>query len=168
MRKVPNRMSVIGAVLVAALALAGAAWPSRSQAEDGDDPCQPDAHGPAGARMFHKLDPEGTGKVVLASFVAHRVHRFEHLDANADGRVTRLEFDGRRGRGSPAERAAAFARLDTNGDSVVPRAEWDADETQRFHGIDADHDGIMTRDEFLADRKRVCAERAQAPAPDSP
>jgi EF hand len=139
--------------------VAGCSAPLRAPADSGEDPCLPDAEGPPGARMYRKLDPQRTGRVTLEQFVAHRAGRFQWLDADADGVVTRAEFEARRGRGSASEIADAFARLDANRDGIVPRAEWDADETQRFEGIDADRDGFVTRDEFLAERRRICEER---------
>src|ERR1700752_5277138 len=123
------RIAVASLVVIASIAGPAA------RAESGEDPCQPDAEGPPGARMFHKLDPLSSGRVALAEFVAHRAQRFVFLDENGDGQVTRAEFVGRRGRGSEPERAAAFERLDPNGDGVVARAEWDAGETERFAGI---------------------------------
>src|SRR5262247_270547 len=107
-------------IAVATLAvIAGVGGVSAPVCAQAEDPCLPDAEGPPGARMFHKLDPLGAGRVTLATFVAHRAQRFVYLDANGDGKVTRAEFETRRGRGSVSERAAAFARLDTNGDGVV-------------------------------------------------
>jgi hypothetical protein len=138
----------------------GCFTPPRPRTAVEESPCLPDGEGPPGARMFHKLDPQRTGRVTLAQFVAHRAGRFQYLDVNGDGRVTRVEFDARRGHGTASEIADAFSRLDANRDGIIPRAEWDADETQRFEGIDEDHDGFVTRDEFLADRRRVCEERA--------
>ena len=143
----------------------GTAHPARRPADEATEqsPCLPDAEGPPGARMFHKFDPQRTGSVTLEQFVGHREHRFESLDADGDGRVTRAELDARRAGDPPEQVAATFARFDTNGDGAITRAEWNAGETARFVRIDANHDGSVTRDEFLAERARVCAERGEGP-----
>jgi hypothetical protein len=82
-------------------------------------------------------------------------------DANNDGVVTRAEFD--------AGRTAQFTRLDTNNDGQLTREEQRAGRGERggpgghrggnhhrggppgdMMGADANHDGNITRDEFLA------------------
>ena len=108
-----------------------------------------------GARMFDKLDPGHTGGVTLEAFLHHRSHRFQSLDANHDGQVTRAEFDAKSAGRDPARTEASFHRFDTNGDGVITRAEWDAAEAARFARIDANHDGVVTREEFLRDRVRA-------------
>jgi hypothetical protein len=151
-------------VLAAGLAVLGppAAARAAPAAAPVESPCLPDRFGPPGARMFHKFDPAGHGWVGLDAFVAYRDGRFHSLDTNHDGRVTRAEFMDAH---PPAQRSAAeasFSRFDTDRDGVITQGEWDAGETRRFQRIDANHDGRVTRDEFLADRAKVCRERAQA------
>lgn len=84
-------------------------------------------------------------------------HRFLEADANTDGVLTRAEFD--------AGREAAFARLDTDHNGQLTRQEMRAERAERGprgrrgdrHGgpprlerADANNDGNITRDEFLA------------------
>ncbi|MEZ5996829.1 MAG: hypothetical protein R3C25_13870 [Hyphomonadaceae bacterium] len=81
-------------------------------------------------------------------------------DANSDGVLTRQEFD--------AGRDAMFASIDTDNNGVLSREEMRAHHGERGHGrrgrsggrggqegmhmggADANNDGVITRDEFLA------------------
>lgn len=84
-------------------------------------------------------------------------HMLFMADANNDGTVTRQEFD--------AGRSAMFARIDANNDGNATREEgraaWQAMRAehreqrsergeQRAHERDANNDGALSRDEFLA------------------
>ncbi|OFW39503.1 MAG: hypothetical protein A3J28_14450 [Acidobacteria bacterium RIFCSPLOWO2_12_FULL_60_22] len=102
--------------------------------------------------------------------------RFQGLDRNRDGIITRNEWRGndqsfanedwngdgilsgdevRPGARRPddlrsSERSAArFRNLDRNNDGVIARNEWD-DDRQAFNGLDANRDGVLSRDEFFA------------------
>ncbi len=83
-------------------------------------------------------------------------HGVFQSDANNDGVLTRAEFD--------AGREATFARLDTDRNGQLTREEMRAERGDRgrrggregrrggpgFEGADANNDGNITRDEFLA------------------
>lgn len=151
------------AAAVSLAALAGAAGVAVAQG----------AAGP-GEREFAQNDqhPEG------------RSHRLFGADANNDGVVTRQEFD--------AQRATHFASLDADNNGQLTREEMRAGRQERRgrHGerggggfglarADANEDGNITRDEFLArpiehfdrldandDGVISAAERPQRPTPE--
>lgn len=86
----------------------------------------------------------------------HDINHFARLDANADGAVTRQEFD--------AAHDAMFGRLDVDHDGRLTRAEhrahhrergdhrggWGDHHEMRMAAADANNDGDISRDEFLA------------------
>ncbi|WP_429591168.1 EF-hand domain-containing protein [Sphingomonas zeicaulis] len=77
---------------------------------------------------------------------------FADADANGDGTITREEF--------AAARARSFDKLDRNGDGIVQKgdfgrlARFKPDAAQRLQRMidaaDANRDGKVTRDEFVA------------------
>lgn len=74
--------------------------------------------------------------------------RFQLLDANGDGKVTRAEFNA-----GFADRM--FAIYNRGRDGVITKAEWDAVERANenraesaFAALDANHDGKLTRAEL--------------------
>jgi Ca2+-binding EF-hand superfamily protein len=101
------------------------------------------------------------------------IELFRGLDADRDGAVTRDEWerffadhdDNRDGRlvltevqptaaqeesvSPDAGRQAAFERLDTNKDGIVEKSEWPGNDKD-FQLLDADHNGNLSREEFLA------------------
>ena len=106
-----------------------------------------------------------------------RQARFERLDRNRDGAITREEFFARAERGDRADRgdrgesrrerraerrerrmerrghhalrlgARAFQRMDANRDGRVSLAEATQQRLRRFDRLDADRDGRVTREE---------------------
>lgn len=105
---------------------------------------------------------EMTQKEKVAKRTEMMTKRFDRMDADKDGVVTRAEAEAQAGK--------AFDRLDTNKDGVIDDAELKAhsdrmkarlakrggDEAKagkradRFESSDADKDGKVTRVEFLA------------------
>ena len=73
---------------------------------------------------------------------------FQAMDANHDGKVSREEF-------SNAAKTAAFQKLDTDKSQFITLDEWlkkDAspDARKHFESLDANHDGKISRTEFLS------------------
>ena len=102
--------------------------------------------------------------------------RFQGMDRNRDGRITRNEWRGndqsfsnedwngdgvlsgdevrpgarRLGDVLSSERSAArFRDLDGNNDGVIARNEWD-DDRQAFDALDANRNGVLSHGEFIA------------------
>jgi Ca2+-binding EF-hand superfamily protein len=79
------------------------------------------------------------------AYAAHHEGR-SMPDADGDGVVTRSE--------SQAHAAAMFARMDANGDGQLDQTDRAAKRQERrakmFEGLDADSNGSITRDEFMA------------------
>ena len=112
----------------------------------------------------------------IANGQGQRNMRFQGMDRNNDGRITRDEWSGnersfrahdwngdgvlsgdevrpgsRRDRDDPdleLSEPDRFARLDTNRDYVISRSEWDGTR-ERFNLLDRNRDGLLTRDEFF-------------------
>jgi Ca2+-binding EF-hand superfamily protein len=103
--------------------------------------------------------------------------RYEEMDTNNDGVITRAEWRGsaqafrdadwnndgilsgdevrldnsRYGRGESADvswTSASFNTLDTNGDGRISEREWRGD-LETFRRVDQNRDGVLTRSEFL-------------------
>ena len=87
-----------------------------------------------------KMDTNGDGKVTLAEAQAAGKQRFERMDKNKNGVVTKDEVPGR------AERF--IAKADSNKDGQVTLAEAQAHTQSWFQKLDANKDGVLTHDEF--------------------
>ena len=139
---------------VSAAALACAAGAAAQSAPGG----APAANAAAAGRASHRLDP--------AEREARKRAAFDRIDANRDGTVTYAEYAAprhraprdpnapRRARGTGSRRGSA---LDADGDGVVTREEYMAAMQRRFERMDTDHDGRLS----LAER-RPGARRAPA------
>ena len=83
------------------------------------------------------------------------LHAFERIDADADGVVTRAEFD--------AELAARQAGLDGNNDRAVTfeearafrAAQREVRARERFARLDRDGNGVVTTNEISANKLRL-------------
>jgi Ca2+-binding EF-hand superfamily protein len=106
-------------------------------------------------RSFQNQDWNGDGKLSgeevrvggRREAAQNRTDRFSDLDTNKDGRLSRTEWRGG---------AALFDVLDTDRDGILTRAEavgtpdgrGRANGNDEFRGIDVNHDGAITRDEW--------------------
>jgi Ca2+-binding EF-hand superfamily protein len=73
-----------------------------------------------------------------------RSDRFDQLDLNHDGVLTRAEFESGRGSRMP--------QMDTNNDGYISRSEWRGDATS-FDRLDTNRDGRLNQSELRAGRE---------------
>ncbi|MDX2308445.1 MAG: EF-hand domain-containing protein [Hyphomicrobium sp.] len=137
---------------------------------------------------FQRLDKSGDGALDAAELAAGRAgnaarrdeRRMNRLDRDADGYVTRVEYDAGpsksedtakdnggleryrfRREAGPERRAAMFQHLDRNGDGKLERVEYDAvrkedadyQSRRAMHIFDRDRDGKVTLEEFTSDQR---------------
>ncbi|HMJ12823.1 MAG TPA: EF-hand domain-containing protein [Polyangiaceae bacterium] len=95
------------------------------------------AHGGRG-----KMDTNGDGKVTLAEAQAGAKQKFERMDKNKNGVVTKDELSGKRAR--------YLEKADTNKDGKVTLAEAQAKAQTWFQKLDTNKDGVLTKEEFHA------------------
>jgi hypothetical protein len=86
--------------------------------------------------------------------------RFDRLDRNRDGKVTRVEM--------LAPRVAAFRKLDADGNNLLTFEEWAVRGSNRFKAADANGDGILDRTEFATTKPKVRAKPACKCGPAAP
>ena len=89
---------------------------------------------------FSNLDLNGDNRVSRSEWHGTAA-RFNALDANRDGVITRVEMVGA---GAPAE---LFSSVDTNRDRVITVDEWHWSRAS-FDARDLDRNGRLTREEF--------------------
>jgi Ca2+-binding EF-hand superfamily protein len=131
------------------------------------------AQEPGAAARQHGVfqsDANSDGILTRQEFDAGRTATFTRLDTNNDGQLTREErraergeHHGRRGGGRHGGGMHGFEGADANSDGNITRDEFLARPTQMFDRLDANHDGVITTAERPQRPQRAAGERRERP-----
>lgn len=142
--------TVLGAFAALLLVATGLFWwQGRAALDIGEAP--PPAAGP----MPDEGLPDETGQGLrgamppAANEVTKEQRRFDRLDRNRDGKITRVEM--------LTPRVAAFRKLDADGNNLLSFEEWAVKTSNRFKGADGNGDGNLDRAEFVKTKPKVKA-----------
>ncbi|MGI9391041.1 MAG: EF-hand domain-containing protein [Boseongicola sp.] len=121
---------------------------------------QGDGHGRHEPMTFETLDVDGSGEIDTSDLEALRAERFAALDTDGNGEVTEEEFVAQAQRDSAERAAQMFSRMDADGDGVLSR---DALEGRGGRGMsgrflmraDTDGSGGVSAEEFEAVKSRM-------------
>ena len=148
-----NRV-VIGAVSALLLASAGVFWwQGRAETEIG--PPLPEAGAEVAALADPASLPDASGRglrgpaLPFVPEATREQRRFDRLDRDRDGRITRNEM--------LVVRVDAFRKLDADGNNLLSFEEWASRTANRFKGADANGDGALTRPEFATTKPKQAA-----------
>lgn len=166
------RKILLVAVGVAALAASACGF---AQAQNG-----PSDGGGGRQGMLFQADANNDGVLTRAEFDAGRAAQFARLDADNNGQVTREEMRAGRGergeggrRGGRGHRGGGpgggLAGADANNDGNITRDEFLARPLEMFNRLDANHDGVIQASERPQREARdgERRERANRPNPDA-
>ena len=115
-------------------------------------------HG-GGHHMFDEADANEDGEITKEELAAHRAALFEEMDADGDGAVTPAEIEAHHEAKRAERRAKHFERMDADGDGAISEAEFAAIPTPMFDKLDANEDGVLTKDEAKAAHKKKWREK---------
>lgn len=138
-------LGAFGALLLAAIGLFW--WQGRAAIDPGKLPLL--APAPAGGELaLPTADGRGLNGPALpeVSEATREQRRFDRLDRNRDGRITRVEM--------LAPRVAAFRKLDVDGNNLLTFEEWAVRGSNRFKAADANGDGQLDRTEFATTKPK--------------
>jgi Ca2+-binding EF-hand superfamily protein len=135
----------IGYVVAAILGFGAAATiGSTGHAQTADHP----------ARLIQTLDLNRDGALDRAEFLAARTDKFETVDADSNGVISRDEFDavverfralhGLEDVDGQTRNSPVFGALDSDGDNLISQAEFDAAAEALFLRFDRNGDGLLT------------------------
>jgi hypothetical protein len=93
--------------------------------------------------MRGKIDTNNDGKITLAESQAAAKSKFDKLDANKNGSITRDEAQGR---------DRLFEHADANKDGKVTLAEMQTKAKEHFVARDTNKDNVLTQDEMRGGR----------------
>jgi Ca2+-binding EF-hand superfamily protein len=104
------------------------------------------------AELLRQLDADQNGTITRDEWERF----FADHDTNADNRLSADELKSIQARGADEDslspdygRLAALERLDTNKNDAIDRSEWPGKEKD-FGLMDSDHNGSLSREEFLS------------------
>lgn len=141
--------TVLGAFAALFLAAAGMFWwQGRAAVDPGRLPPAALA-GPGGGELaLPTASGRGLKGAALpeATEATREQRRFDRLDRNRDGRITRTEM--------LTPRVAAFRKLDADGNNLLTFEEWAVRGSNRFKGADANGDGQLDRAEFATTKPK--------------
>jgi hypothetical protein len=87
-----------------------------------------------------------------ASEQSREAKRFDRVDKNRDGKITRTEM--------LSPRVKDFRKLDVDGNNLLTFDEWSVASDNRFKGADKNGDGGLSREEFATTKQK----KAKKPA----
>jgi len=105
-------------------------------------------HGGGFLHAFERIDADADGVVTRAEFDAELAARQAGLDANNDGAVTFEEARAFREAQREVRARERFMRLDRDGNGIVTTAEVSANKLRLFTYLDRNEDGAVERDEL--------------------
>lgn len=111
------------------------------------------------------MDKDGKGFITTAEAKAFRMEKFDELDTNKTGYLSKKELkakhDGKKGgcknkncKKREERMDKAFAELDTNKDGKISRAEFETAGEKKIAKMDKNNDGKITEKEFYSARKK--------------
>ncbi len=125
-------------------------WQGRAATERSAPALAPPEMSAAPPETVDIPDEDGTGLrgMALPSVdpATREQKRFDRLDRDRDGRITRNE--------AVAPRVAAFRKLDVDHNNLLSFEEWSVVTANRFKGADKNGDESLTRDEFATTKPK--------------
>jgi len=117
-----------------------------------------------GIPSFETLDVDGSGEITASDIEALRAERFAEIDTDGNGEVSEAEFIARAQEQASDRATRMFERLDADGDGVLSR---DVLESRGGRGMgerllsraDTDDSGGVSAEEFEAIKERMAERR---------
>lgn len=142
------------AILVA-LPLTGAALGAAAQ--DAGATATPGSRPSFFQHMLKAMDANGDGRISLDEYVAAATKRFQSIDTQNKGSITAADIAASPAVARRNQKMAQrlFDKLDANHDGVVTRDEYLAAAAARFDALDTAHSGKLTAQEIAASPKML-------------
>ena len=151
--------TLLGALASLLLCAAGLFWWQGRAATEAGAPLPAAALPAEGEDVDPFALPEASGRglrgpqLPVVDEASREERRFNRVDRDRDGRVTRNEMLGLR--------VAAYRKLDADGNNLLSFEEWAVKTGNRFKGADANGDGALSRVEFTATKPRERPQQAR-------
>jgi len=115
-------------------------------------------HGHSKGRFMAFFDTNGDGSVNMAEFNSAAMSRFNRIDADNSGLISKDEFKAYVRSRKAERKLRRFKRIDTNGNGTVERQEFlahkQAKAERRFTRMDKNGDGSVSQKELASHQKR--------------